>query len=490
MAEGLMTFQMPYVPFPIIAAVVIGVAVHLALMLSSYGVIARGAGGNPKALSRAGWSMLKTKIVMYMLAGFFGVLSGLALLGLTTSGDAHVADRYTLYSIAGVILGGGEFIGGRVSPLGAVVGALTLALAGSFLIFLKISPDWQIGAQGAILIIVLALQGTRHLRGAEAMTAFLTRLARQPWIFSFAAAIAVWLITIIYTGGQGAGAILTAALSFATFTIIVGLGQMMVITTGPGNVDLSIPATITLSGVVAMKVMDEQSARMLLGIVAALGAATLAGIFNYGLIRLLRIPPIIATLSSSFLILSTAISYGRGIRIKPPEPLAEFATARLLGVPADDVRRAGAFRGDGPRAEAHALWAERAGHRTEQPCRLARRAERRAHALPHLCAERLPRGGLRHPALGLLARGGPQHGRGIPAGLDRHRGDRRHLGGGWPRQCARHLGRGALHVPPRHHAEHAGRQRRDQADPHRPPDHRRDRRCRRRGAALELAHRR
>jgi ribose transport system permease protein len=156
--KAIMTVQVPYVPFPIIAAVVIGVAVHLALMLSSYGVIARGAGGNPKALSRAGWSMLKTKIVMYMLAGFFGVLSGLALLGLTTSGDAHVADRYTLYSIAGVILGGGEFIGGRVSPLGAVVGALTLALAGSFLIFLKISPDWQIGAQGAILIIVLALR--------------------------------------------------------------------------------------------------------------------------------------------------------------------------------------------------------------------------------------------------------------------------------------------------------------------------------------------
>ena len=156
--KAIMIVQMPYVPFPIVAAVVIGLVVHLALMLSSYGVIARGAGGNPKALSRAGWSMLKTKIIMYMLAGFFGVLSGLALLGLTTSGDAHVADRYTLYSIAGVILGGGEFIGGRVSPLGAVFGALTLALAGSFLIFLKISPDWQIGAQGAILIIVLALR--------------------------------------------------------------------------------------------------------------------------------------------------------------------------------------------------------------------------------------------------------------------------------------------------------------------------------------------
>jgi ribose transport system permease protein len=165
------------------------------------------------------------------------------------------------------------------------------------------------------------------------MNAMLQRLRHQPWIWSFAAALVVWLITIAYTEGQGAAAILTAALSFATFTIIVGLGQMMVITTGPGNVDLSIPATITLSGVVAMKVMDEDSGRMLMGILAALGAATLVGIFNYGLIRLLRIPPIIATLSSSFLILSTAISYGRGIRIKPPLPLSDFATARILGVP-------------------------------------------------------------------------------------------------------------------------------------------------------------
>jgi ribose transport system permease protein len=165
------------------------------------------------------------------------------------------------------------------------------------------------------------------------MNAMISKLRYKPWIFSFAAALAIWLITIAYTQGQGAGAILTAALSFATFTIIVGLGQMMVITTGPGNVDLSIPATITLSGVVAMKVMDEDSSRMILGLIAAMGAASLVGVFNYALIRLLRIPPIIATLSSSFLILSTAISYGRGIRIKPPEPLAEFATMRIVGIP-------------------------------------------------------------------------------------------------------------------------------------------------------------
>jgi ribose transport system permease protein len=159
------------------------------------------------------------------------------------------------------------------------------------------------------------------------------KLAREAWPWTFLAAFAVWLATIIYTGGQGSGAILTAALSFATFSVIVGLGQMLVFTSGPGNVDLSIPATITLAGVVAMKVMDTDNARLLIGIVAALGAAFAVGIANYALIRVLRIPPIIATLSSSFLVLSTAISYGRGIRIKPPPLLADFATARIMGVP-------------------------------------------------------------------------------------------------------------------------------------------------------------
>jgi ribose transport system permease protein len=42
--------------------------------------------------------------------------------------------------------------------VGAVLGAMTLTLAASFLAFMRISPDWQIGAQGAILIIVLALR--------------------------------------------------------------------------------------------------------------------------------------------------------------------------------------------------------------------------------------------------------------------------------------------------------------------------------------------
>ena len=156
--RAIMTFKSPVVPFTIYASVAVAAIVHIGLMRSAYGVVLRGAGGNPRSVARAGWSLLRTKVTMFALAGFFGVLSGLSLIGLTTSADANIALRYTLLSIAGVILGGGEFVGGRISPIGAVIGAVTLTLAGSFLSFLRIPPDWQIGAQGAILIIVLALR--------------------------------------------------------------------------------------------------------------------------------------------------------------------------------------------------------------------------------------------------------------------------------------------------------------------------------------------
>ncbi|MGO7956718.1 ABC transporter permease [Rhizobium leguminosarum] len=154
----LMTVKPPLAPMAIVASIVIALVAHLLVMRSSLGVLMRGIGGNQRSVERAGWSIVGARAAAYGLAGLFAVLAGIALVGLTTSADANIALRYTLLSIAGVILGGGEFIGGRVSPIGAVIGALTLTLAGSFLSFLRISPDWQIGAQGAILIIVLALR--------------------------------------------------------------------------------------------------------------------------------------------------------------------------------------------------------------------------------------------------------------------------------------------------------------------------------------------
>jgi len=165
------------------------------------------------------------------------------------------------------------------------------------------------------------------------MIASTKNLIQKPWIWSYLGMIVVWLATITFTKGLGGGAMITAALSFAAFTVIVGIGQMFVISLGPGNVDLSIPANIALSGAVATKIMDSSNDMLLVGFLVAMGCGLAVGIFNYALIRILKIPPIIATLSASFLILSTAIAYGRGLKIKPPTMLAEFATWQIYGIP-------------------------------------------------------------------------------------------------------------------------------------------------------------
>ena len=148
----------PLLPLGLAASAVIAVLAHLLIMRSSFGVLIRGVGGNERSVARAGWSTLRARALAYATASTFAVASGITLVGLMTSADANIALRYTLLSIAGVILGGGEFTGGRVSAIGAVIGALTLLLAGSFLTFLDVPSDWQIGAQGVILIAILALR--------------------------------------------------------------------------------------------------------------------------------------------------------------------------------------------------------------------------------------------------------------------------------------------------------------------------------------------
>jgi ribose transport system permease protein len=164
------------------------------------------------------------------------------------------------------------------------------------------------------------------------MTA-LQRWGARDWGFAWLGAFAVWLVTLGLAAGQGGYATFTAGLSFSTFFVLVAIGQMFVIASGPGNVDLSIPATVTLGGGVAMKLMGGSDAMIVPGLAAAVLVGLGVGLGNYGLIRLLRIPPIIATLASSFVVQSTAIWYGRGLLIKPPPALEAFAFARLVGLP-------------------------------------------------------------------------------------------------------------------------------------------------------------
>ncbi len=151
------------------------------------------------------------------------------------------------------------------------------------------------------------------------------------WLWSYIGALIVFcIIALVSSDPVGT---LTASMSFASFFMLVGLGQMLVITLGPGNIDLSIPYTIGLTGFVAMKVMNADNGNILWGILAGILVGMAIGAFNFGLIRLLRVPPMIATLASGFIVQTLSIVFFRGLQIKPPAGLSDFVNIKLTVIP-------------------------------------------------------------------------------------------------------------------------------------------------------------
>jgi ribose/xylose/arabinose/galactoside ABC-type transport system permease subunit len=153
-----MRLRPPWVPAPVLVALVAMLLGHLILYQTSFGVILRGVGSSPAALERAGRSTLRAHMSLYALAGICGVIAGVFLAGITTTGDANVGRGLTLLSVGAVIIGGGEFVGGIVSPVGTVMGALVMQLSGSLLSFASVAPAWQYSVQGGILVCILGLR--------------------------------------------------------------------------------------------------------------------------------------------------------------------------------------------------------------------------------------------------------------------------------------------------------------------------------------------
>ncbi|MET1020507.1 MAG: hypothetical protein ABWX62_11010, partial [Microterricola sp.] len=116
----------------------------------------RALGSSAPTLQKAGWSLVGTRVVTYVLAATLIIVSGLLLASQTRSGDINSASNFTLMTIAAVILGGGNFSGGRALPVGATLGAVTLGLITVLLSVMSLSSSLQSAAQGIIVLAVLA----------------------------------------------------------------------------------------------------------------------------------------------------------------------------------------------------------------------------------------------------------------------------------------------------------------------------------------------
>jgi ribose transport system permease protein len=115
------------------------------------------AGDNPLGAFRSGVPVERVRIVAFALSGLLTVLAGLFVAAQTGSGDPVIGTPMTLNSIAGAVLGGVGFLGGRGTMRGALAGSLLLSVMINVMFFLGLPPVAQYVAQGLIIVGAVAV---------------------------------------------------------------------------------------------------------------------------------------------------------------------------------------------------------------------------------------------------------------------------------------------------------------------------------------------
>ncbi len=110
-------------------------------------------GGDREAASRAGFSIVRTQVVIY---GFVGLLSGIG--GMVSGVLSRQANPFSIVGteldiIAAVVLGGASIMGGRGSVIGTLLGVLLITMVNNSLILVGIPSEWQRLVVGLLILI-------------------------------------------------------------------------------------------------------------------------------------------------------------------------------------------------------------------------------------------------------------------------------------------------------------------------------------------------
>jgi len=145
---------------------------------------------------------------------------------------------------------------------------------------------------------------------------------------------AIMFIVVSVISGKFSYMSFAANYTIASYLTICALGQMIVMTTGRGAFDLSIPNMITISAFLTMGLTDGKDERFFPVFVLVILVGAFVGFINSILVIRFRITSMIATLAVGY-ILSTATSvYNRAFNTLEISGIMHFLTTfRILGIP-------------------------------------------------------------------------------------------------------------------------------------------------------------
>lgn len=134
-----------------------------------------------------------------------------------------------------------------------------------------------------------------------------TWTARNIWVWAVLASVALWLLACALSGSLSVRLLLVNA-TLAVFLGIAGVAQMTVIASGDGSFDFSLPYVITFSAILSAGVLSQGDGGS--GILLAVVAAVLIGATTGLLTAVFKMPAMIASLSTGYVVYSLVLVLG------------------------------------------------------------------------------------------------------------------------------------------------------------------------------------
>lgn len=137
---------------------------YLVQRYSRLGRYAFAIGGAEEVLSLSGVKVAPYKVAVFTLAGAFYGLAGVLVTSQLSAGLVQAGKGYDFAAITAAVVGGTLLTGGRGGILHSAVGVLLVTVLTNGLVQVGVSPYWQGGVQGLIVVaaVAAAVMPQRH----------------------------------------------------------------------------------------------------------------------------------------------------------------------------------------------------------------------------------------------------------------------------------------------------------------------------------------
>ena len=152
------------IPNIILFAALVAVVVYIFLNYTRPGRDIYAVGSNPEAANLAGIPVQRTIFMVYVISGLLAGLAAVLWASRFESAQTNTALGFELQTVAAAVVGGVNIFGGSGTVIGVVLGAFLLGTIENALILVRISPFWQLAAQGLLILVAVIVDSTIRRR--------------------------------------------------------------------------------------------------------------------------------------------------------------------------------------------------------------------------------------------------------------------------------------------------------------------------------------